>query len=448
MIVSRLPRANQRPLKTKLKAVKVDAQKRVIHGNAAKPRWWRVSIGKRYTGTKKTRKFFDTKAGADDFIAETERSRKEKGRAAFGIPMRLQLEAMELASRLEAHGASLTDAVTFFLRHKGNGARRTFSELMPDYLATKANPRYRRAQEISLNVFARRFGSVPVDSIFAPAIEQWFATKNWNPLNRVNYHRDLSMFFRWLHLHDHIGQNPMRKVSRPKVQQAAPDIFTVAEVETLLKTANEHKELGLLPMYAIALFSGVRIEEIGRMNWEMVNWSEGEIRLPSAITKTNQPRNIEICDALRSWIGTHAPVTGLIVSPVNLRLRREKLFALAKVSKRRNALRHSFASYHAALFRDPGALQLLLGQQTPNVLFKHYIQAVSRADARAFFQLRRVPARSAKKHPTARRTIRDSAQGIPAAIAGRLARRSASNSAKYYLRTRQPVASFPAVQGH
>ena len=379
-----------RKRKTPLKAVKIGAQKRVIpRGDQTKPRWWRVTVGKRFTGTKKERRFFATERAANEFINQTLEARQRKGHVAFSIPNALAVEAVELARKLEPHDASLTDAVSFFLRHRGNGQRRTFNDLLPEYLRTKAAAEYRRAQETALKVFAREFGRKPVDAIFAPAIEKWLNSKGWKPLNRRNYIRDVSMFFRWAELHEHVAENPMRKVTRPKVQQKTPDIFTVAEAEKLLTTAAEKKRLGLLGMYAVAFFSGVRIEEIGRMRWEMVAWDEGEIRLPAEITKTGMPRNIEIVDALRSWIEDDAPTTGTVVSPTNLRLRREKLFELAEVPRKRNALRHSFASYHAALHRDPGALQMLLGQQTPSVLFKHYIQAVPRVNAEAFFALRR-----------------------------------------------------------
>ncbi|MDQ2948538.1 MAG: site-specific integrase, partial [Acidobacteriota bacterium] len=152
-------------------------------------------------------------------------------------------------------------------------------------------------------------------------------------------------------------------------------------------TAAAHPELDLLPMMAVCFFSGVRIAEVQRMNWEMIDWDEGEIRLPGAITKTRNPRNIEILEALRAWIGRTPPKQGKIVNTARLRLRRTQLLSLAGVASKRNALRHSFASYHAAKYRDPGDLQLLLGQETPSILFKHYIAATKRSEGTAFFEL-------------------------------------------------------------
>lgn len=371
------------------KAVKVDADKRVIpNKSATKPRWWRVTLGKKVTGTGKIRRFFATEKTAHEFIAAATAAARQRGQFAFGIPQKLAVEAMELTRELEPHHVTLTQAVKFYLDHGARHTGRLFGDLVPEYLRTKEKPEYRRAQEISLLLFKKEFGKKPLNGIEADAIEKWLDGKKWKSLNRRNYVRDLAMFFNWAKLHGHVTENPCDKVKRPKVPRLVPAIYTVDEVHRLLNTAREHPELGLLKMYAIALFAGVRIREILRMKGEAIDWEEHEIRLLPHVTKSGSPRNIEIFDALRAWIGGDLSHIGRLVSPVNLRLRRKQLHLLAGVPMKRNALRHSFASYHSAKFRDPGLLQLLLGQETPNVLFRHYLTATRRTDALEYFDCR------------------------------------------------------------
>ena len=375
--------------KTRLKAVKVDRKKRIIpKGDTRKPRWWRVNIGKKITGTSKQRRFFSSESEANEFIRQTDTASQQRGKAAFEIPSALASEAMELSKQLQPHGANLTQAVKFFLRNAPIAGKKTVNELMPEYLRTKKNPAYRRAQEISLRVFAKDFGGKPVAGIFAPALEKWFESKRWNALNERNYMRDLSMFFRWAEFRDYAAGNPFDKIRRPRVERTIPEIFTVDEARKLLEAAYHHQELGLLPMYAIGLFSGVRIEELESLTWEMIDWSENEIRLPGRVTKTGMPRNIEIFPALRAALSRCILNDGEIVSKTNLRLRRQRLIGIAGIKNKRNALRHSFASYHAAKYRNPGGLQLLLGQETPSIMFRHYIAATRRVDADAYFALR------------------------------------------------------------
>ena len=84
----------------------------------------------------------------------------------------LAVEAMELTEQLAPHNATLTDAVKFYLRHLGKKTGGTMEELIPEYLRTKAHLKYRRAQQISLRVFARDFSKKPINTIFAPQIDR------------------------------------------------------------------------------------------------------------------------------------------------------------------------------------------------------------------------------------------------------------------------------------
>ena len=193
-----------RKTKSRLKAVKVDSEQRLIpKGDPRKPKYWRVSVGKKFTGTTKQRKYFDTEAEALDFIRETEGAKKTRGQAAFDIPPALAVEALALQKELAPHKASLTTAVRFYLRHGPLIGRKTVSELIPIYLLTKKKLNYRKAQEISMRVFERDFGKKTAASIMSPAIEKWFQEKGWQDISERNYRRDLNMFFRWAVRKDH-----------------------------------------------------------------------------------------------------------------------------------------------------------------------------------------------------------------------------------------------------
>jgi integrase len=180
----------------------------------------------------------------------------------------------------------------------------------------------------------------------------------------------------------------MEKVPRPKVHIATPQIYTVEESLKLLHVALESKELGMLEYVAFALFTGIRVEELERMDWKMVVWAQDEICLPETITKTHRPRNVPICDALKAWVKPTSGTTGALFQSTNLRNRKDQLFDDAKVQKKRNGFRHTFASYHAAFHRDVSDLQMILGQRTPSVLFTHYVTATRKEDAQKFFALR------------------------------------------------------------
>ena len=52
-----------------------------------------------------------------------------------------------------------------------------------------------------------------------------------------------------------------------------------------------------------------------------------------------------------------------------------------------NGLRHSFASYHLAHFRNAAVLALEMGHVSPHVLFAHYREVTTPADAARYWQI-------------------------------------------------------------
>jgi integrase len=372
-----------------IKAVKVDANKRVIpKGSHTKPRYWRVNLGKKLTGTTKQRKFFETEREANEFICGLGETMHRKGKAAFSIPDALAHEALALAQELKPFNVSLTHAVQFFVKNapKRHGVK--VNDVIPVYLNTKDDDDYRNAQAVSLNVFSRDFGNKTIASILPNKLKEWFNGKGWNALNERNYMRDISMFFNWCAFNEYCVTNPMKKVRRPRVIIKTPLIYSVEEAYRLLITAKVHQNLGLFEFVVFAFFAGIRVEELEKITWQMVSLNESELYLPESVTKTDRPRVIPVLNALRAWIEPVTKSSGSLLRLTNLRNRKARLFELAEVKMKRNAFRHTFSSYHAAFYRDATSLQMILGQRTPSVLFTHYVTATRREDAVRFFDLR------------------------------------------------------------
>ena len=65
-----------------------------------------------------------------------------------------------------------------------------------------------------------------------------------------------------------------------------------------------------------------------------------------------------------------------------------------------NALRHSFASYHVAHFKDAKALALEMGHTDSGMLFNHYRELVKPKEAERYWNIR--PATTEKIVPVAR----------------------------------------------
>ena len=85
--------------------VKLDENEVVIPKNSAKRvAWWRVTLGKKITGTKKLRKYLLTERAAKEFIADTLQTRTTEGHDAFAITPAFRQEARICSEMLEKAG--------------------------------------------------------------------------------------------------------------------------------------------------------------------------------------------------------------------------------------------------------------------------------------------------------------------------------------------------------
>lgn len=50
--------------------------------------------------------------------------------------------------------------------------------------------------------------------------------------------------------------------------------------------------------------------------------------------------------------------------------------------------RHSFATYHVALHRDPGNTALLISHKNQNILYEHYLGVATKKDAEQYFEIK------------------------------------------------------------
>jgi hypothetical protein len=73
--------------------------------------YWVVSLGRKYTGGCRQRRYFGSRKDAKAFVARSEEARHRLGCEAFVLPMNLRAEAMSCSERLKPLRATLTQAV-------------------------------------------------------------------------------------------------------------------------------------------------------------------------------------------------------------------------------------------------------------------------------------------------------------------------------------------------
>ena len=156
-------------------------------------------------------------------------------------------------------------------------------------------------------------------------------------------------------------------------------VFTPEEMRKILHAAPPH----LIPILAIAAFSGIRMAELNRLDWSAFDLERGIIELRAGQAKTASRRIIPITDNLRAWIEP-LPRKGKVVRTTLLHRETTALARALKMEWPRNVLRHSFISYRIAKVKSADQVALEAGN-SPSVIFKNYRELATEDQADEWF---------------------------------------------------------------
>ena len=192
--------------------------------------------------------------------------------------------------------------------------------------------------------------------------------------------------------HDWCDSNPVARVEVPEVVEKPIEPLSIEEVERLEAAAQlpEHQDMQL--SLHLMLYCGIRPTEVSRIDPERdIDWQNQRVVVRPTTSKTGGGRVVPLrcgnIDALRHDI------------PRRWVYRWRALRKAAGWSKetahpwRQDVCRHTFATYHAARFRNFAALQMEMGHRDSSLLRTRYVYAGNgtEATARSFFECTRPP---------------------------------------------------------
>jgi integrase len=346
---------------------------------------------------KRKRKFFETKEQAESFAAQKNIDRLNSGLDGEKITSKLRDMALECAERLSEHGKTLKDAADFLIAHlqatkKSCTAEQLVRELLVAKEADGVSRRHLNDICSRLSVFAEKFDGQMVATITSAQLDDWLRSLNVSPVTRNHYRQLLLLAFNFAVRRNYATDNPAEKTAKAKERKSDIGILTVNEAARLLEGATPD----VLPYLAIGLFAGLRRAELERLDWREIDFESGLIEVTAQNSKTAQRRFVTMQPNLREWL---IPVRkhGGNVTPSNcfrqsFELARE---AASIVEWPDNALRHSFASYHLAHFKNAASTALELGHHDSRVTFAHYRELVKPRDAERYWSIS--PAKTEKK---------------------------------------------------
>jgi len=366
---------------------------------------WRVNIPSRVSlSGKRERHFHRTK---DEALAEAARLRDHLetfGMQAASISPTLAEQAAKAAELLKPLGISLLEAASLVAEE-----RRTLlasvpvEEALDAYEAAKENLSEKQRREIRYMATHLRkdFVGVPLSGIGWEEVARHIEARTGGDRTFNNRLGTLGSFWRWAAKPPRAWcqGDRLKPIERKTVTPGEIGILTAEECARLLAVA-EAEFPDTVPAFAIAMFTGMRQAEVGRLNPCDIT-PEG-ITVPSSSAKTKRRRFIHMPEPLAAWLAAY-PV-GETVCPSNW-VRKEK--AVRRLAGWRvwaelvephpppstlpdwpqNALRHTAASVQLALGKPLETLIFEHGHAGGvEMLRRHYIGRMPRAEALAIWQ--------------------------------------------------------------
>ncbi len=334
------------------------------------------------------RKYFETKVEAQTYSEQKNIELLNQGREGIEFPSSLRVMAQDCQFRLQQRGKTITDATAHYLQHldaiaKSCTVEALVAELLKVRKADGASARYLQDLTSRLKRFAKDFGARLVAEIKTQEVDEWLRGLAVAPVTRNNFRRVLGVMFGFATGRGYASHNAAAAAAKAKQIDSEVGILTVPQTAKLLESASA----ALVPFIAIGAFAGLRPEELTRLSWDEIDLEANLIEVKARKSKTARRRHIKIQPNLVKWLMGHAKATGQ-VAPTNLRKEIKIARERAGISDwPNNALRHGFASYHLAKFRDAAALALEMGHTDSDMLFAHYRQLVKPRDAARYWNI-------------------------------------------------------------
>lgn len=178
------------------------------------------------------------------------------------------------------------------------------------------------------------------------------------------------------------GENPVKRIEPRRIQEKEIVPLSPQEVQRLEDTAQlpEHRKMRF--SLHLLLYNGVRPQEVARLCEQHIQPEQGRIIIPASGSKTGGGRVLPLRKTKslknvplripRNWLNRWRA------------LRRAAGFAAGHWQP--DVCRHTFASYHAAYFRDLGTLQMEMGHRSTDLLRSRYLNLPQVKQAREYWE--------------------------------------------------------------
>lgn len=319
-------------------------------------------------------------------------------------------EYIDATSKLSACSASLVEAAADYAERNAGLRQIRIPAAVDEWIKEEESNKGQRirsewATKLRKNVenrFAESFTG-HVGDLNALEISKWFSGlknvqdgphkgEDLSETTKRNIRDDLAAFFRWCQTRKYLAKDADLLEAVPEYQrksQKSKSVITPDDLEKLLAAAPDY----LVPYLAVRAFAGVRESEANLLDWKHVHLGTGWIEITEEVAKQTGDqegvaREIPIQPNLKEWLAAYAQTSGPLCKLTDPLQAVPRLAERAKVDLPKNALRHSFITYRAAVLNDLPRVADEAGN-SPEIIRKYYRKRGERIreDASRWFEL-------------------------------------------------------------
>jgi len=334
---------------------------------------------------------FPTEAQAVKRAWELDRERQQKGKVAFLLPVEDRVVASRCLEKLKPFDVTLEQATDYYIAHIAKFRQAPLVRKIADRVVDQADKAGRSPNTVidlrhRLKSFTAAFGDQQLAEISFEDLEQWASSIKLSPCSRRHTLTKVSQLYRYALKHGWCAENLTAKLTRPETRTGIPHHLSVEESARLLTQASAHD---LTAFVGLGLFAGIRPDEIRRLAWDKVRFTNKVVILDQTVTKTGQHRVVELHPTALAWLKTCTKSSGRIVDMPEITFKRQwKALRVAAGFKHWNNddMRHTCATYSCALTGDYAKVAADLGHDV-RVLHRHYRGLATKTEAERFFKL-------------------------------------------------------------
>lgn len=357
-----------------------------------------------------------TRKEAEAKVAEAKRALARHGERAFALSAVEMSEVIVAMDKLEAVGASLSEAVDYFLRHAAVVRERVAVPVLVERFVRsreegERSERYVRQLKVSLGALARAFALTPAAELSRDEVAAWLRSGGWAAKTRNNYLGDVRALFSWAMREGLAARSPCEGIAKVPLPEEEISVLKVEGARALLEAARGNAEM--MTYVVLAMFCGIRPAEIERLDTSAINLEERTVIVLAETAKTRARRVVDLSENAVAWLRTiELPEGRLCVGRWSERWRAfrrgcgwqvgeddagERSVAFRRAAESvpitrgpwpADVLRHTFASMHYAHHQDESLLKAQMGHwERADTLHRHYRALTTRAEAAAFWGL-------------------------------------------------------------